>query len=65
MFIGQINTCLDVKVTDSDIVHLNVAGTNLILLDSAEAAYELLEKRSSKYSGRYGHHLSNQPRLHN
>ncbi|KAF8068005.1 cytochrome P450 [Lyophyllum atratum] len=37
---------------DSDIIHLNVAGTSIIILDTAEAAMELLEKRSSLYSGR-------------
>lgn len=38
--------------SDSDIIHLDVAGTSIIVLDTAEAATELLEKRSSLYSGR-------------
>jgi hypothetical protein len=39
--------------SDSDIIHLDVAGTSIIVLGSAEAAMELLERRSSIYSGRY------------
>ena len=38
--------------TDSDIIFLNVAGRGVIVLDSSEAAIELLERRSSIYSGR-------------
>lgn len=38
---------------DTDILHLNLAGTTLIVLDTSEAATELLERRSSIYSGRY------------
>ncbi|KAE9397652.1 cytochrome P450 [Gymnopus androsaceus JB14] len=37
---------------DSDILHLEVAGTNYIVLNSYDAATDLLEKRSSIYSGR-------------
>jgi len=40
-------------LTDSDIIHLSVAGTSLVVLDTSEAATELLEKRSSIYSDRY------------
>ncbi|KAG5650876.1 hypothetical protein H0H81_010676 [Sphagnurus paluster] len=36
----------------SDIIHLDVAGTSIIVLDSEEAITDLLEKRSSLYSGR-------------
>ncbi|KAG6908814.1 hypothetical protein DXG01_003167 [Tephrocybe rancida] len=36
----------------SDIIHLDVAGQSIIVLDTAEVATELLEKRSSIYSGR-------------
>ncbi|KAF4616266.1 hypothetical protein D9613_008317 [Agrocybe pediades] len=36
----------------TDILRVTVAGTTLIVLDSSEAAAELLERRSSKYSGR-------------
>ncbi|CAA7261116.1 unnamed protein product [Cyclocybe aegerita] len=37
---------------DTDILYLNFAGTDLIVLDTSEAANELLERRSSNYSGR-------------
>jgi hypothetical protein len=40
-------------VADSDIIHLNVGGTSLIILDTSEATTELLERRSSVYSDRY------------
>ena len=40
------------KGTDTDILYLNLAGTPLVVLDTSEAAMELLEKRSSIYSGR-------------
>ncbi|PFH47283.1 hypothetical protein AMATHDRAFT_77275 [Amanita thiersii Skay4041] len=36
----------------TDILHLDMMGTSLIILDTAEAAMELLEKRSAIYSGR-------------
>ncbi|KAG5638039.1 hypothetical protein H0H81_002159 [Sphagnurus paluster] len=36
----------------SDIIHLNMAGTSIVVLDSEEAANDLLEKRSSLYSSR-------------
>ncbi|KAI0348408.1 cytochrome P450 [Trametopsis cervina] len=40
------------KKYDSDIIQLNVMGTNLIILNSAQAVADLMEKRSSKYSDR-------------
>ncbi|TFK25351.1 cytochrome P450 [Coprinopsis marcescibilis] len=40
------------KEYNTDILHLRVANTTLIVLDTAEAANDLLEKRSSLYSGR-------------
>jgi hypothetical protein len=36
----------------SEILHLEAAGQHIIVLDNAEAANELLEKRSSLYSNR-------------
>lgn len=36
----------------SDIIHLDIAGTSVIVLDNAQLATELLERRSSIYSGR-------------
>ncbi|KAJ7769656.1 cytochrome P450 [Mycena maculata] len=40
------------KKYNSDVLHLNVAGTSIIILSSAEAANELLEKRAGVYSDR-------------
>ncbi|KAF9457689.1 cytochrome P450 [Collybia nuda] len=40
------------KELNTDIIHLDVAGTSIVVLDTSEAATELLEKRSSIYSGR-------------
>ncbi|KAG6895218.1 hypothetical protein C0992_002520 [Termitomyces sp. T32_za158] len=40
------------KEFGSDIIHLNIAGTSIIVLDNAQLATELLEKRSSIYSSR-------------
>ncbi|KAF9016760.1 cytochrome P450 [Hymenopellis radicata] len=37
---------------DSDIIHLDVAGTSIVVLNSAEAASELLDGRSALYSDR-------------
>ncbi|KAJ7829406.1 cytochrome P450 [Mycena olivaceomarginata] len=37
---------------DSDVLHLNVAGTSIIVLSSAEAANDLLEKKANIYSDR-------------
>lgn len=38
--------------SDTDVLYLNIAGTELIVLDTAKAALDLLESRSSLYSGR-------------
>nr|GAT53684.1 predicted protein [Mycena chlorophos] len=40
------------KKYNSDVLHLNVAGTSIVILSSAEAANELLEKRATNYSDR-------------
>ncbi|KAJ7290617.1 cytochrome P450 [Mycena rebaudengoi] len=40
------------KTYDSDIIHLNLAGTSVVVLSSLEATEALLEKRSSIYSDR-------------
>ncbi len=45
--------------TDSDIIHLNLAGTPVIVVNSAQAAHDLFEKRSSLYSDRYVLRVSN------
>ncbi|KII86913.1 hypothetical protein PLICRDRAFT_273725 [Plicaturopsis crispa FD-325 SS-3] len=36
----------------SDIIYVNLAGTPMIILNSSKAANDLLERRSSNYSGR-------------
>ena len=38
--------------TDSDIIHVDVLGTSIIILNSYEVAVNLLDKRSSIYSSR-------------
>ncbi|KAF5324171.1 hypothetical protein D9619_011321 [Psilocybe cf. subviscida] len=40
------------KEYNSDIISLNFAGTQVIVVDTSEVATELLERRSSLYSGR-------------
>jgi len=35
-----------------DVMHVSVLGTSTVILNSAEAAFELLEKRSVNYSDR-------------
>ncbi|KAK7035796.1 cytochrome P450 [Favolaschia claudopus] len=40
------------KKYNSDVLHLNVAGQSIIVVSSAEAANELLEKRAGLYSDR-------------
>ncbi|RDB18414.1 hypothetical protein Hypma_000390 [Hypsizygus marmoreus] len=37
---------------DSDIIHLDIAGTSVVILDTDEVAMDLLERRSSIYSSR-------------
>ncbi|KAJ6467859.1 cytochrome P450 [Mycena sanguinolenta] len=45
--------CMELsKKYNSDIIHLNLAGTSVIVLSSFEATEALLEKRSSIYSDR-------------
>jgi len=40
------------KACNSDVVHVDVCGDHLVVLNSAEAIEELLEKRSLNYSDR-------------
>ncbi|KAF7354308.1 Cytochrome P450 [Mycena venus] len=40
------------KELNSDIIHLDAAGTSIVILSSVEAIQDLFEKRSSLYSGR-------------
>ena len=39
--------------TDSDILHIEVPGTSIVVLNSLKAARDLLEKRSALYSSRW------------
>ncbi|KAG6888612.1 hypothetical protein C0995_007041 [Termitomyces sp. Mi166 len=41
------------KEFGSGIIHLDTVGTPIIVIDNAQIATELLEKRSSIYSSRY------------
>ena len=43
----------NISITDTDILYLNVAGQSIVVLDTFEAANELLERRSSLYSSRW------------
>lgn len=50
-----LSTCgvlINPRFIDTDIIHVNVAGTSIIVLDTAEAVTELFERRSSQYSNR-------------
>ena len=49
--LGLLVTSEGRKFTDSDILHLDVVDTSIIVLDSAKA--DLLEKRSSLHSNRF------------
>ncbi|KAJ3766789.1 cytochrome P450 [Lentinula raphanica] len=48
---------------DSDIVYFNIAGTSYIILNSLEAATELLERRSGIYSSRPKFRMLNDDRV--
>jgi hypothetical protein len=39
-------------LSGSDLIHLNLLGTHVVVLNTAQAAVELLERRSLKYSDR-------------
>ncbi|KAJ6514127.1 cytochrome P450 [Mycena vulgaris] len=43
----------NVNPTDSDVIHLSVMGTSIVVLSSVEAAEDLLDKRSAIHSDRY------------
>lgn len=49
----------------TDILYINVLGTSLVVLDSSEAATDLLERRSSRYSGRCAHFVEMVPSVLN
>ena len=49
----------------SDIVHADVMGAHVIILNSIKAGHELLDKRSTIYSDRYGpRHRRKAPLFH-
>ena len=39
--------------SDSDLIRLNVFGSNILIVNSLAAASDLLDKRSATYSDRY------------
>ena len=43
---------LTVGVKDSDILHFGLPGLSIVVLNSQEAAVELLDRRSALYSSR-------------
>jgi hypothetical protein len=47
---GYINTFKILKLEESDVIYLNLAGTNLLVVNSLRAAVELFEKRYAIYS---------------
>lgn len=40
-------------IPGSDVVHVDVLGTHMVMVNSIKAANELFDKRSSIYSDRY------------
>jgi hypothetical protein len=40
------------ELLQGDIIFMNILGTRMVVLNSLSACNDLLEKRSSKYSGR-------------
>lgn len=52
------------RFVDSDVIYVNLAGTSVIVLNTYEAAMELLEKRSSIYSSRYASNRTLRVRVH-
>lgn len=45
---GWTNVC-----KESDFIHLEVAGTSIVVMNSAQVAEELLDQRSAVHSDRY------------
>ena len=54
----NLTECFFCRIVDSDIIYLNLAGTPVIVVNSAQAAHDLFEKRSALYSDRYAFRLS-------
>ena len=54
----DIDTCVGLHCyADSDIIQLNAFRSNVVVLDTLEAANELLDRRSTLYSGRLAFHI--------
>lgn len=51
-FLNCGNQGLNPSVLESDIIHVNLLGQPVIVLNSVESAVDLLEKRGANYSGR-------------
>ena len=49
----QARHAILIIILGSDIVHIDVLGTHIIIVNSTRAAKELFDKRSSIYSDRY------------
>lgn len=47
------NLCSFQTILDSDILHVDAAGTSIIIVNSHQVATELFEKRSAIYSSRF------------
>ena len=50
---GHLTTCMPSRVkplSPGDVVHIHVFGQSLVFLNTAEAAFDLLDKRGSIYS---------------
>jgi hypothetical protein len=55
-FLGYLISCRILTmciISDSDIIHLNILGNHIIILNTARAATELLMKKSAIYSDRF------------
>lgn len=63
--IASIQSTLFHRPLESDIIHVNVAGTCMIIINSLEVLIDLLEKRGALYSSRYIHSVLSWPaRVH-
>ncbi len=45
---------LELHLSGSDIIHTDIMGSHVFILNSIKAAHDLLDKRSTIYSDRYG-----------
>jgi hypothetical protein len=47
-YVGQLLT----RMRPGDVIHFNILGQSFIVLNSHQAAVDLLDKRGANYSGR-------------